>query len=97
MDSRFTNTEGALSIRLNDRTLKHCRQCGHRLRGLDTLLQNHYRSFHGGQQHAWLAFEQKPENCGFTNFDAYLWNADVKLAKKPNSKIGGAGRRRTSS
>ena len=93
MHKRFTENEGALSLRLKGKTYKYCYQCGFRLQGVPKRLANHYLSFHKGIEPAWLPYEEQPINCYANNFAAYLANPDTELQKKPLVKCGGAGRR----
>ena len=91
MDNRFTENDGALSIRIDRKTFKFCRQCGHRLQGVPKRLANHYESFHRGEEAAWLQSCDLPVKSCYTNFEAYLENPDTKLIKKPTIKCSGAG------
>ena len=91
MHDRFTENDGALCIRLDGRTFKHCRQCGLKLQGDKTYIQNHYKSFHRGEEAAWLQSGDLPVNSCYSNFEEYLECPDTKLIQKTSIKCSGAG------
>ena len=68
MHIRFKDNLGALSIRVRDRTYKHCGACGYRLECIDNRLQAHFRRYHGGAEPAWLSYGDPPVNCCYSNF-----------------------------
>ena len=79
MHDRFTVNEGALSIRIGRTTYKHCRACGFQMQCKPKRRVVHYRRWHGGQEPAWLGFDERPAEGCYANFEAYLANPDTEL------------------
>ena len=92
MHSRFTENEGALSIRIRGNTYKHCQACGLQLRGDPKRRAAHYRRYHRGLDPAWLGFEEPPSKGCYANFETYLANPETKLVLKWHIRISGGGR-----
>ena len=72
MHDRFTDNEGALSIRFGRTTYKHCRTCAYKLEGKPSRLKAHYKRYHQDQEAAWLQYDDRPVHCCYANFETYL-------------------------
>ena len=91
MHHRFTDNEGALSIRIRGNTYKHCKACGFQLQCKPKRRAAHYKRYHKDQEAAWLQYDDRPVHCCYINFETYLSNPDTELEIKPNFRFQGGG------